>query len=623
MLIRLPTPDTAISISADYKQVLSVNVALWALLLNEIGAKVSQILRRPSDDRGPSVLFGPAKTVSRSEIISQLPSRYSCDTMVARFFSHLYPAMHILHEPTFCKQIDQSTTPPAWAALLFAMLRVAMLDYLRENDEPLEFRGKCQDLATNFLNRFTDCLILVDYTQTQDFLVETLCFHLYGEYVASRDSKSSIWVLVGMIVRLAMRMGYHQPLQPTLTHTPFQAEMRRLVWAFIRQYDIFLSFQLGLPSMIRIRSLEGPQDLPRNIHDDEYFGEDCTTLPPALSDSEPTQISYLIAESKLAFGFTRALEEMNRSATIPCERVLEIDRELRRIYDSAPDHYKLGLLSVQDSLVLVSARFVLSSIHHISLCIVHSRFLEIAKSDSRFVYSRRLRSLANYQTSLTIHHYLLAAAIIAADLCSSSAVDDPISQQLSSGVPTRTEMIKGLGLSAWIFSQMGDQRMEAYKAADVLQMLVKKFEAEARNCSAQDLQPIPTGQSMSLTKSNALGSNPICPHHTSSPGVLAAASDRPSSFTRASSDIRHGKRLLQGFSCLPQGRPDPLAEGSHLEVLSAIPEDPETSFCATSPLGPQMFQHLEASSWAIPAYPEEHYVKNYELAIILRFDGFA
>ena len=122
---------------------------------------------------------------------------------------------------------DESTTSTAWVALLFAILRIAMLDYLREGDEPQEYKGKCQDLANTFRNRLTDCLILADYTRPQDFLIEALSFHLYGEYVSSRDAKSSTWVLSGMLVRLAMRMGYHQESQPVLTSTPFQVKYLR------------------------------------------------------------------------------------------------------------------------------------------------------------------------------------------------------------------------------------------------------------------------------------------------------------------------------------------------------------------------------------------------------------
>ena len=100
-----------------------------------------------------------------------------------------------------------------------------MIDYLREKDEPVEYKGTCKDMAANFRNLFTDCLILADYTKPHDFLIEALNLHLYAEYVSSRDSKSSIWVLIGMIIRLAMRMGYHQPLQPSLTSAPFQVQL--------------------------------------------------------------------------------------------------------------------------------------------------------------------------------------------------------------------------------------------------------------------------------------------------------------------------------------------------------------------------------------------------------------
>lgn len=286
--------------------------------------------------------------------------------------------------------------------------------------------------------------------------------------------------------------------------------MRRRAWAFIRQADILLSFQLGLPSMIDSQAQECP--LPRNIHDDENFHEDTITLPPSLPDSEPTQISYLIAKTKLAFGFARAVKEINRPEPVKWERILEIDRELRTIYDNIPEHYKLGPLSSQDSLVLISSRFVLSSIHHKSLCVLHSRFLEIAKSDYRYLYSRRLclssamtilrfqaiqnqeipvdgcmRSLTNYQTSLAIHHYLLAATIISADLSSTSSDSQDAAEshrsnpQLMHGVPSRAELIKALATSARIFGQMRDQSMEAYKAADVLEMLVKKFEGAERS----------------------------------------------------------------------------------------------------------------------------------------------
>lgn len=417
-----------------------------------------------------------------------------------------------------------------------------------------------------------------------------------------------------------------------------QAEMRRRAWAFIRQCDILISFQMGLPSMINPRLLESP--LPRNIHDDDSFNEDCPTLPPALPDSEPTQISYLIAKTKLAFGFARALEEINRADTMQWERVLEIDRELRHIYDNVPDYYKIGQLSSEDSLVLVSCRFVLSSIHHKSLCVVHSRFLEIAKSDYRFIYSRRvclssamsmlrfqaiqnqdipvdgcLRSLTNYQTSLAIHDYLLAATIITADLCSSAA-DSSTSQQPQHAVPTRSEMIKALSLSARIFGQMRDQSMEAYKAADVLEMLVKKFETEDQNGvrSPKEHQSAVSGQ-LPGSRSNAMRPASVSSsRQTSLLGSLNVTNKSPA--TNFSSginlDFAHNRSTQQSSrgpsrlsqSIQPEGqipRRTGMVEATNLDALTTWPESQEGGFGTHSTFLPQMFPEFEGSAnWMTP-----------------------
>ncbi|KAK3714871.1 hypothetical protein LTR37_007606 [Vermiconidia calcicola] len=506
-----------------HKPRYSVDEAWWASLLNSINdvraylhaqhqrhedqtKETSSLLQQTSNKSGQTMLFGNTRAMSVKEILSHLPSKHSCDIMIERFFAHLYPPLHILHRPTFRKQyarfwLQPRSTSIAWVGLLFAMLRIAMLDYLREGDEPVQWHNKCQDMAMNYRNRFTDCMIAADYLQPQEFLIEALCLHHYGEYVSTRDAKSSIWVLMGLITRLAMRMGYHQTSQPTLESTPFKDEMRRRVWAFIRQGDIMISFQLGLPAMVDLSVCDS--NLPRNIYDDRDFSEDCTMLPPALPDSEPTEISFLLAKTRLAFGFARAAAEISKTPGVKWERILEIDREVRHIYDSIPGAYKLGVLSQQDSLILSSAKFTLANIHHKSLCIIHSRFLEPARSDHRYLYSRkiclssamsvlrmqaiqdqeipvegRMRSLTSYQTSLTIHDFLLAAAIISSDLCSGSSLRAPQDGRASvSGIPTRVDMIRALGVSAQIFGRMQDRSKEACRAADVLSMLVNKLEA--------------------------------------------------------------------------------------------------------------------------------------------------
>lgn len=43
----------------------------------------------------------------------------------------------------------------------------------------------------------------------QPHIIEALALHLNGEYIHFREANPSVWILLAMIIRLAMRMGYH------------------------------------------------------------------------------------------------------------------------------------------------------------------------------------------------------------------------------------------------------------------------------------------------------------------------------------------------------------------------------------------------------------------------------
>ncbi|KIY03630.1 uncharacterized protein Z520_00321 [Fonsecaea multimorphosa CBS 102226] len=534
-----------LKVDAEKQKTFYVGEAHWAALLNEIGEvknyfvahkkeyeaqieKVEQARKTMGADvgSGPALLFGSTIPPSRAEILAQIPSRYMSDILIGRYFNTFDPATHILHGPTFQRHYNQHWADPSkssivWVAMLFAMMRLAMLSYGREGDEPPEFRGKCQDLAANFRTQMAHCLITADYTKPHNYIIETLIFHLHAEYTSNRDAEASVWVLVGMIARLAMRMGYHRDAKLFPNLSPFQGEMRRRVWTFVRSADLLFSFQVALPSMIRIG--DSDTELPRNIYDDE-FDEDSASLPPARPASEATPISYMIAKGRLSFGFGRVLEEINGVNRKGYDEVLKIDRGLRDIYESIPDHLKLRPMAEQTlaPISLIMARFSLATVYHKSQCVLHRRYMRLARNGNRYVHSRkqsldsamqllsfqaiqhqqsrergRLRSLRNHVNSLTAHDYLLAATIICMDLYnqrerpdsnnndvstpSTSVSGGSISQgsNMSSDgayVPglnyNREDLIHALEESRDVWMANRDLSIEAYKASELLNVLI-------------------------------------------------------------------------------------------------------------------------------------------------------
>ncbi|KAJ5817185.1 hypothetical protein N7447_009418 [Penicillium robsamsonii] len=458
-----------------------------------------------TDTSGATLLFGINKPMSRSEIMSGLPSKYTTDILIARYFNSYDPATHILHGPTFQAQYnkhwdDPSATELVWIAMLFAMMRLAMLSYHREGDEPPEFRGKAMDMAGGFRHSVAHCLTLADYTKPHRFLIEALVFHLHGDFSQTREADISIWVMTGVIARLAMRSGYHRDSKMFPNITPFQGEMRRRVWTFVCQADILFSHQVGLPGMIRRTDTD--TELPRSLYDDD-FDEDCKELPPARQLNEPTPISYLIAKARLSNSFSRVIEQCSAVSSASYEKVMEIDAELRHARDLIPDHLHIRPMEEcqLDPVNLIMSRFAVMAVYNKAQIVLHRPYLVRARENPRFTYSRktcidsamellhvqavlhaetrngRLRSRQTRVTSLSSADFLLAATVVTLDLyqgISLQGTGRPSGDTYTWGRERRDEMTAAIQHSIEIWDESRDQSMEAWKASTVLGVMLSK-----------------------------------------------------------------------------------------------------------------------------------------------------
>ncbi|KAJ5818209.1 hypothetical protein N7474_003800 [Penicillium riverlandense] len=461
----------------------------------------------PTDVTESTLLFGAMKPMTRPEILSSLPSKYTCDMLVARYFNTYDPATHVLHAPTFQAQYnkhweDTSQTCIVWISMLFGMMRLAMLSYSREGDEPPEFRGKSIDMASSFRNSVAQCLTLADYTKPYPYLIESLVFHLHGDFSQTLEASVSVWVLTGVITRLAMRMGYHRDSKMFPNITPFQGEMRRRVWTFVRSADLLFSFQVGLPSMIR--STDSDTELPRNLYDDD-FDENSKELPPPRPLNEPTSISYLIAKGRLAQAFGRVVEHTSSVASSSYDKVMEIDADLRRARDLIPEHLQIRPMEEcqLDPANLISSRFSIMSVYNKAQCVLHRPYLVRARDNPRFTYSRRtcidsamdilsfqkilsvengpsgrLRRGLGRVSSLTSADFLLAASIVCLDLYHGfqlQAAGRPSGDTYTWGRERREEMMAAIRQSKEIWDQLGDESMEAWKASGILGVMLGKL----------------------------------------------------------------------------------------------------------------------------------------------------
>lgn len=475
-----------------------------------------QIVQAAKADESPGTAFllqgPPAK--DKAELLAAFPQKANADRLIARYFNAYDPSVHIIHGPSFQKQYDThwinpSDTPAVWIGMCYAMMTLALQSYHRAGDEPPEYRGKALGLSHEFRRLTAQCLLLADITQPLAQILETLILHVQAEYGRSRDAEPGVLLLVSLCVRLAMRMGYHRDPGPHPAMSPFEGEIRRRVWTFVRQCDLLISFQFGLPAMIRSDYTDTLP--PRNLYDDELH-EDMKSLPPSRPAFEATPMTYMISKSKMTFLFGRIVERTQSISDPPSyEETMKFDQELREMRSSHPPLLQARSFqeSARDPANLIMQRIGLEMVYLRSLFVLHRRFIARGRENPRYAYSRRacidasmqllelqatlhqesqpggrLRSVKWYISSLTTHDFLLAAMLVCVDLYHSADAEargrKSTPQSPNSGVgmygeDRREEMMRAVEHCITIWESVREQSMEAYKASIGLRVMVEKL----------------------------------------------------------------------------------------------------------------------------------------------------
>ncbi|CZT22718.1 related to transcription activator protein acu-15 [Ramularia collo-cygni] len=466
---------------------------------------------------GTSFLLQGTSAKDKGEVMAAYPSKADADRLIARYFNAYDPSVHIIHGPSFQKQYDKhwlnpNETSVVWLGMCFAMMTLALQSYNRAGDEPPEYRGRSLELSHEFRKLTAQCLLLSDITQGNPQTLETLVLHVQAEYGRSRDAEPAVLLMTGICVRLAMRMGYHRDPGPFPGISPFEGEMRRRVWTFVRQCDLLISFQFGLPAMIRCDHVD--TQIPRNLYDDELY-EDMKSLPPSRAVFEATPMSYMITKSKMAYLFGRIVERAQSVSNPPSyDETLKFDAELREARSSHPPLLQMRSFqeSARDPANLIMQRFGLEMVYLRSLFVLHRKFIAKGRENPRFSYSRRtclnasmelldhqatlhreaqpggrLRSVKWYISSLTTHDFLLAAMLVCLDLYhtaeseragrrSTSDPSSPLVPDLCDG-DRREQMMQAVAHCITIWESVRDHSMEAFKASTTLRVMMEKLKA--------------------------------------------------------------------------------------------------------------------------------------------------
>lgn len=314
-----------------------------------------------------------------------------------------------------------------WLGLLFSMLTLVMLSYHILLDEPPEYEGVSESLFELYRLRTAQCLMLGDITKCAPFTIETLIFNSMAEQATRHDSGASVWLMFGVINRVALQMGY-QRLVTSITNKQantysacsdpsqykeislFQGEMRRRIWFFVIGIDALTSFQAGLPSMngsLKYDTLE-----PRSLHNSELY-EGMTELPLSRPRGEQTPVAYMLAKGTVVRVIGEIGDFLNSLDTYSYDTVLKLDAELLRSHSELPPFLQFSSLGNRkdNESYIFNGTVQLELLYHQGMCVLHRKFLAKGRFDQKYARSR-LQSVKSALALLSLQNLLYRDATL-------------------------------------------------------------------------------------------------------------------------------------------------------------------------------------------------------------------
>ena len=425
----------------------------------------------------PGLLRSPRR-VTKAELLSALPPKAEADALVSLWFNSPHPWKMIVHAPQFQNEYRQfwrapTKAPVMWLGLLYAILSTASSFRLRS------FKDSRNPEAQNTLQQ-TDlyyelsasAAVLGNYMKPKVYTLECLLIQAGG---ARTQNFFDIWVLMGVVLRLAMRMGYHRDPSHYSNVSALHGEMRRRVWHMLYMMDVLVSFQLGLPAMLR--TVQSDTKAPHNLFDQD-FSIHSKTLPPSRPVEEITPSSYGAAKVRICQIFALAADISHATTPPSYEEVMDLDARLENARASIPPALRfesLGLC-ITDNPESLMCKFNLELLYLKTKTVLHRRFMVSTPSQPAEPYSRKccissamrtlqhhqsiyaascpggqLETVSYYMCSIGTHDFLLASMIICLELA--RQLDHSVEPE-SDEIATREDMIAALEASKRVWEQV-------------------------------------------------------------------------------------------------------------------------------------------------------------------------
>ncbi|RSL48148.1 hypothetical protein CEP53_009654 [Fusarium sp. AF-6] len=322
----------------------------WANVLGGVTETEDQVQAETvfSDGSSPLdqtvLLFEGCKHATHQELLDGLPPRRECDALVA-FYFRAQEYRSVIHPTEFLKRYNTFWEEPSAASISWFGLLYSIFCLTTQVQSQESCLSRAQETAAcppqptimpkilAYREKVVQCLTQAQFAKGGPDIMETLVHYIVIENNLNKDSNIRVWLLMGNIVQIAIRMGYHRDPQHFKSLSPYQGEMRRRMWAMVYSLDTGFATQMGLPSSIK-HSLSDTRP-PRNLqnHDFDYSS---TKLPSARPINELTSSTVIIAKFHIAVCMGVVSDMVSSPHALTREDIVTANAKLDTTYSSLP-----------------------------------------------------------------------------------------------------------------------------------------------------------------------------------------------------------------------------------------------------------------------------------------------
>ncbi|RAK87868.1 hypothetical protein BO79DRAFT_22679 [Aspergillus costaricaensis CBS 115574] len=294
----------------------------------------------PGPDKGsPISLLGAlaAHSISDAMLGSTIgladlhPSHEHATKLWHAYVENVEPLCKVLHVPTVAMMVNTVSKHPATASkndecVLFVIYYFAVFS-MSDDECSREFDNTRTYLMSKYRTAFIQALVNASWLKTTAMPV-LQAYTLFLIALRTQIESHTFWILTGIAIRLAQRIGLHQDGE-SLGLPPFEVQMRRRLFWQLLPLDSYAGQTSGTGISLPPDSWDTKQ--PLNINDDQIFPG--MTEPPR-DQRGASEMIFCLSRMELSNFYTRTGVKLKENmGTIQFRDPEDIERLIDEVED--------------------------------------------------------------------------------------------------------------------------------------------------------------------------------------------------------------------------------------------------------------------------------------------------